>query len=256
MVYGRKYFSRKRYYSRSRNYRKRVLGNRNIYANRSSRNQAVQIAALRNRVNRVYKVCKPETKVVFDSDVDKDFSNSAFSSTWVSWNPAVITSGPADNQRIGDKVYRRDIYKLVLTYSNDADDKGGLHNNESSCALCRVVCGMWKEPKGQYSLPTPDSIINNWGTSASHYNVNCIQPLINGVTTEHKIFYDKTFKVTLNDPIQLVSVKTPFYQSRYDALGNHVHSWLMVITGDLDWDSEFTETLECHGIRKTVFKDN
>lgn len=246
----RKRFTRRRYARRS------ALSNRNIYLNRSSRSQAFQIASLKKKVNRVYRACKPDKKVVHDGDVlDYDFDNSAFAKTWVCWTPPVINTGPLDDQRNGDKVYRSDKWKFTLTYSNNASSTSGLHNGESSCAVVRVICGMWKEPKDKYSLPTPQSIIHDYGQSASAYNVNCIQPLANGVTTEHRIFSDRLYRLSLDNPVQVVTAKTPFYSSRYDQNDYHVHSWLLVVTGDMDWDASFTETVEAHGIRKTVFTD-
>lgn len=218
--------------------------------------QATQIAALRRKVNKVYRLCKPEKKVVHDGDVlDYDFNNSTFSKTWVAWTPPVINIGAQDDQRVGDKVYRQDKWKVTLTYSNNASSTSGLHDGESSVGVVRVICGMWKEPKDKYALPTPASIIHDWGTSSSAYNVNCIQPLANGVTAEHRIFSDRLYKVSLNSPVKVITAKTPFYLSRYDQQDYHVHSWLLVVTGDLDWDTTFNEQIEAHGIRKTVFLD-
>lgn len=252
MVYGKRY-ARKRYVRR---YRPRTLSNRNVYGNRSARAQATQIAALRRRINKVYRACKPETKIVHDGDIlDYDFNNSATSKTWVAWTPPVITVGADDNQRVGNKVYRSDKWKFTATYSNNASSSSGLHNNETSFGWIRVICGCWKEPKAQYALPTPDSIVHDYGTTASAYNVNMVQPLANGVTAEHRIFSDKLYKVNLQNPSVVITAKTPFYSSVYDQQGYHIHSWLLILTGDLDWDSTFTENIEAHGIRKTVFTD-
>ena len=253
-MYGRKFYNRKRY-GKTRNYKSRALSTRRIFGNRSAYSQAVQINALRRRVNKVYKVCKPETKINYGDTMDKDFSNSGFSGTWESWFAPLITVGAEDNQRVGDKVYRKDIYKFSFTYSNNAQGSSGLHNGETSCAMIRVIMGIWKEPKAGNAIPSAESVIHGYGSSASAYNVNILQPLANGITAEHKILKDTIIKLDLNNPVKIATFKTPYYLQRYDQQGYNVHSWIMLITGDLDWDSSFTEEVECHGVRKTVFKD-
>lgn len=223
--------------------------------NRSSRAQATQIASLRKRINKVYRACKPEMKVAHGDVMDKDFSNSTFASTWTAWTPPVISQGAGDNQRVGNKVYRRDTYKFTLTYSNNAQTSSGLHDGETSMGVIRFIGGIWRETKTDASTPTADQIIHGYGTSASSYNVNFIQPLSDGVTAEHQIYYDKIVKVDLSTPNTVVKIQTPFYLQRYDSAGLSAHSWLLAITGDLDWDTTFNEWIECHGVRKTVFKD-
>lgn len=53
---------RKRSYKRRYARRRSALSTRSIYSRRSALAQAGQIAALKKRVNKVYKVCKPEIK--------------------------------------------------------------------------------------------------------------------------------------------------------------------------------------------------
>lgn len=256
MVYGsyrrtyRVRYARRRYRARGS-----TLSTRNIYARRSSLSQAGQIAALKRKVNKVYRACKPETKVVASTISDKTFSNSTFADTWVGVSSLPINSGTGDNQRIGNKVYRQDKYKMVLTYSNNASESSGLHNGETALGYLRVICGIWKEPKSQDSVPTAASVITSYGTTGNDYARNIIQPLNVGIGAEHKIWHDKVYKVDLTNPSKIVSIRSPWYSSIYDAQGYCVHSWMLIITGDLDWDTQYTEWVEMHGVRKTVFKD-
>lgn len=247
----RRYYRKRSY----RKYRRSALSTRNIYTHRSGMAQATQIATLKRKINRVYKACKPEIKVSHGPAMDKDFSNSSFADTWASWSPSYITQGTGLGDRIGNRVFRKDTYKFVLTYSNNAQSSSGLHNGETACGYIRIICGIWKEPKSDGSIPTADSIIYGYGTTAGAYNVNLIQPLGDGVSQEHTIVHDKVYKVDLNNPSKIVKIKTPWYLQVYDHNNNSKHSWIMCITGDLDWDSSFNEWIECHGIKKTIFKD-
>lgn len=251
MPYGRRRWTNRR----SRYGSRRTLTTRSIYTRRSNLAQATQIAALKRKVNKVYKACKPEIKVNHGLTMDKDFSNSSFADTWAAWAPSYISQGPGLNERVGNRIYRRDTYKFVLTYSNNASSSSGLHNNETALGYVRIICGIWNEPKSDASIPSAESIIYGYGTSATNYNVNLIQPLGDGVTQEHRIVYDKVHKVDLSNPSVIVKIKTPWYLQVYDQNNNSKHSWIMCITGDLDWDSTFGEWIECHGVKKTVFKD-
>ena len=58
-----KTYSAKNYRKYRKGYRKwKKLSNKNIYAHKNAMAQATQIAALRNKVNRVYRLCHPEVK--------------------------------------------------------------------------------------------------------------------------------------------------------------------------------------------------
>lgn len=246
-------YRRNRYYRRNRRYVRRPLSTRNIYLNRSSRSQATQIAALRKRVNRVYRACKPELKTTTSAPFEQLFSNGATAVSAKSYVCADIAQGSDANQRIGDKVFRRDTFKLTLGYTNNSSS--GLHNNEVSGSFIRLVGGIWKEPKNAGSTPTSTTVIKDYSQSGLGYRVSCIQPLQDEITTEHKIFYDKVIKLDLNQPLKLIKVRSPWYNARWDSNDFVIHSWLWVFVNELDYDTTFEERVELTGICKTVFKD-
>ena len=251
MPYGRRRVGR---YGRRR-YRSRVLSTRNIYARRSSMSQATQIAALKRKVNKVYKACKPEMKVCHGDTFEQTFSNGAIATNYTGWVAPYIYNGPADNQRIGDVIWRRDEYELRLTYANNAAATSGLHNNETSCAQMRFICGIWKDPKADNSYPNISDVIYNYGSTGVAYRALMVEPLKDGITLDHRICYDKVFSVSLSIPQRLVRIRTPWYQCRWDPSDYNCHSWLICVAGDLDYDSSFEERLEVIGTRKTIFKD-
>lgn len=249
MAYGRSYRGRRYRYRRYR----RTLSNRNVFGRRSARSQATQIAALRNKVNKVWRACRPERKTTVSNPFEQLFSNGATAISAKSYVGPDIAQGADSTQRVGDKVYRRDTFKLTLGYTNNSTS--GLHNNEVSGSFVRLVAGIWKEPKNAGSTPISTSIIKDYSQSGLGYRVSCIQPLQDEVTTEHRIFYDKVIKVDLNQPLKLIKVRSPWYTARWDSNGYVVHSWLWVFVNELDYDTTFEERVELTGLCKTVFID-
>lgn len=242
-------------FGRKRFYRRRTLSTRNIYSRRSSMAQATQIAALKRKVNKVYKACKPEMKVKHDSLFEQTFSNGSLATNYKGYSPASISVGAADDQRVGNVIWRRDEYELRLTYSNNAASTSGLHNFESSIAQMRFICGIWKEASSDGSYPSPSQVIYNYGSTGDEYRALMVEPLQDGITLHHRICYDKVYAVSLNKPQALVRIKTPWYECRWDANGYNCHSWLLCIAGDLDYDTSFEEHMEIIGTRKTIFRD-
>ncbi|UOK21035.1 capsid protein [Chifec virus UA13_122] len=244
---------RRRRYARRYNRTYSRLSNRNIYLHRSSRAQATQIAALKKKVNHVYRACRPERKTTVSNPFEQLFTNGATAVSAKSYVCPDIAQGTNSTQRIGDKVFRRDTFKLTLGYTNNAS--GGLHNNEVSGSFVRLIAGIWKEPKNAGSTPISTDVIKDYAQSGLGYRVSCIQPLQNEITTAHRIFYDKVIKVDLNQPLKLVKIRSPWYNARWDSDGFVVHSWLWVFVNELDYDTTFEERVELTGLCKTVFSD-
>lgn len=244
-------------YRRYRKYRRynRKLTYRNIYMNRSAKSQATQIAALKKKVNKVFKATKPETKVIIESTANQfTMSSAALGNTeWGSGN-LFISVGPADNQRIGDNILRKDYWYITFEYYNTSDT--GYHNSESSGTPIRIISGGWKTSQNSYDLvPTAASIISNYSNSGADSSMACLSPLVNGVTATHNIYYDKTFTITAERNQKVVKVKTPWYKARFDSDGYANHSWLICKASGLHWDANFTESVLVTIVRKTVFRD-
>ena len=186
------YTRRSRFYRRGRSYRRGRLSIRSIYLNRSARAQASQIAALRNRINKVYKACKPERKVAIGSPASFDLNSGISGSSHLSLASLDIHQGDNDQTRIGNLVWRKDTYYLTFEYYNDSST--GYHDTESSGTSLRIICGQWKDQHGQSAVPVLTDLISNYSTSGSGMSISTIAPLVDGTTSYFRIAKDYKFK--------------------------------------------------------------
>lgn len=242
--------------TRSRFYRKRTLSNRRVYGNTSARAQASQIATLRNRINKVYRACKPEKKVVIsDSALQFAMGSGTGMNTYFNSGVLDIGNGAGDSDRIGDKIYRRDYYYLTFEYYNTSNT--GYHDSESSGTPVRIILGAFKNDQNAGSVvPQPSAIISNYDSTGPGSSASCISPLVNGVTDEHQIFYDKAFYLTADKNQKIIKLKTPWYLCRFGPSANYCnHSWLLCKASGLHWDTDFNEKVLVTLTRKTVFTD-
>lgn len=255
MPYGRSYRFRRYRFNRRRTYNSRKLSSKNIYMNRGAKSQAVQIAALRNKINKVYKAAKPETKVIIDSTVaDITLRSDALGNTQFGSGVVNISVGAADNQRVGDKILRKDYWYLTFEYFNSSNT--GYHDNESAGTPLRVVCGGWKTNQNAYDMvPTAATIIANYSASGASSTASVVAPLVNGVSAEQNIYADKSFTITAERSQRIMKFKTPWYTCRFDSAGYSNHAWLLVKAGGLHWNQNFTESVLVTVSRKTVFRD-
>lgn len=247
--YSRKRYGRKRYFRRS------TLSTRNVYMNRSSRAQATQIAAIKRKVNKVYRACKPEKKFVEGTIYEQTFSNGAIATNYKLYTSPSIDPGTSDSQRIGNRVWRKDSYRFRICYSNNAQSTSGLHEFETPAAQVRVIVGIWKEVGTSTSIPNVSDILSSYSSTGEGYRSLVVQPLARGVTERHKIIHDRVYTVSLNNPITTHKLNTPWYDCRYDKDQYHIHSWILFIAGDLDYDTSYEERMEVIGTRKTTFTD-
>lgn len=255
MPYGRKFFARKRN-SRFRGYRKRTLNNRNIYGNRSSHAQANQIAALKNRVNKVYKICKPEKKVYTDMSNTVTLDSGATGSVYVAFGDSNITRGSQDSNRVGDVIRASTKYSMQFQYYNSSST--GFHDSESAGVTVRVVMGRFKQPSLDSTFPTLDSVFTYYGATGENYRHIALTPLVNGITEKSEIYHDKIFYLTSDKNQKVVKLKSPVFTRRYDDATNSSwsnHCWCIVIVGGLYYDDDFKEFVKVTCGRKTVFTD-
>lgn len=249
-----------RYYKRFANrrfrrYRRSALSTRNIYSNRSARSQATQIAALKRRVNHVYRACKPEKKFTEGSIYEQTFSNGSLATNYKFYTSPVVDAGGLDSQRVGNRIWRKDSYRFRVCYSNNGQNTSGLHEFETPAAQVRVIVGIWKEVGTSGSIPSISDILSSYSATGEGYRSLVVQPLARGITERHKIIHDRVYTVSLNDPITTHKLDTPWYDCRYDKDDYHVHSWILFIAGDLDYDNDYEERMEVIGTRKTTFTD-
>lgn len=250
-------------YTRTRTYRNRkrfrrrggVLSTKNIYSRTSRKAQATQIAALKRKVNKVYRKTKPEKKVIVESIAGQyNMSSESVGNTYFSLGVLDIPSGSHDDQRVGDLIYRKDYWYLTFEYYNNSNT--GYHNSESCGTPMRVLAGRWKNHQNAATLvPSPNTLITNYSNTGSDSTMSVIAPLINGVSEQLYIDYDKTFTITSERSQKVLKISTPWYKCRYDKDGYCNHSWLICKAGGLHYDSDFTEHVLVCALRKTVYVD-
>lgn len=248
----RYYRSRRRYGKRF--YRNRTLSQKSIYGSRSSYSQARQISALNKKINKVYRRTKPEKKVAIDvAPVVVTLSSTAAGSTESHLVPVDIENGAGDKQRVGDKIWRRDIFYLSFEYYNTSST--GYHSSESAGCQLRFILGQYRTPTNYLNSPSTASLIQNYSTSGAGYTISGIAPLVNGVTETHRIFKDKKYNITTDKNQLRIKIATPWYSCRWQDAYNVNHSWLLINASGLHYDNDFTEYVEMTVTRKTVFTD-
>lgn len=252
-------YGRKRYFGKRRFRKSRVLSTKNIYSRTGARSQASQIAALRKRVNRVYKATKPERKVITAVSASGYFSSESGGSTFHVFNNLPIAKGTADYERVGNKIYRRDSWYFTLEYFNNSST--GYHDSESSGVQVRIIYGMWKTPHAGGTGAMPDDLITSYASSGAGYTTSAIAPLETNVTEDKVIFGDRKFTLTSSRNQKFIKITTPWYTARFDEVNHSAgdywsnHSWCCLLCAGLHWDSNFTEKVEFAECRKSVFTD-
>lgn len=248
---------RKNTYRRRFRYRSK-LSTRNIFANRSARSQASQIAALRNRVNKVYRACKPEKKVAISNPASFEMNSGIAGDTNFSMSAIDIHLGTLDQCRIGNLIYRKDTYYLTFEYYNSSTT--GYHTSESSGTSIRILCGQWKDQHGQTAVPLIGDLISNYSTSGTNMTVSTIAPLATGTSEYFRIAKDFNFNLTASNNQHQLKVSSGWYVCRYDGTDTESdsssnHSWCWVVSNGLHYDNDFKEWVKVSAIRKTVFTD-
>lgn len=257
-------YSRARRYGRRRYYRRyrSTLSTRNLLTHKSATSQALQLRAMNRKVNKVYRMCKPEKKVTWGDTIDFYFSNSANDHGQKSFNAPVIFKGPGNDRRIGDLVRRRDIYTLTIGYGNDSTT--GFMGNNGSYAMVRAILLIDKIPQNQNSLYYGDGLVHYMDDTTptdhgSQYKFWMVSPLEDGITESVYVAYDRVIKIGLNEFNKVIKIKTPWYTSRFeDRIEENppvIQSHLLLLSGGLDWDLTTSEHIDIQGTRKTVFID-
>lgn len=251
--YARRY--RRRY---ARRYRKRsTLSTSRILTRKSATSQAFQIRALNRKVNRVMKQCKPEVKVNIGNAIDTHFTNSWTDSVDQQFTAPYITVGSNDDQRVGGKIRRQDIYKLSFDYlqveagdTRTAGDSGGV----------RVILLRFKNSVPVNTTLYLQYVLRDYTSSLLQSNYYNIQnyPLARNIGGDFYVDCDRLITLTKQNCRKQIKVKTPFYTCTYDDDENQSscnHSLLVLISFGLIADSSVAKDIRVSGYRKTVFTD-
>lgn len=250
---------RRRFKKRTWRRKRSTLSTRNIFSRTGAKSQATQIAALRRRINKVYRATKPERKQILTTTANITFSSESGGTVEHTYNSESIQPGNTDTGRIGDKIFRKDTWYFSLEYYNNSDT--GYHNSESSGCVIRVICGKWKVPHAGGNGPSPFDLIENYASSGSGYTCSSIAPLKASTTEDKIIFSDRRYVVSTEKNQRVIRVSTPWYTNRFSdhdhspSDGWSDHSWCLLLVAGLHWDSNFTEYVNGSTMKKTVFTD-
>lgn len=243
-------FSRKSYRRKSGR-----LSTRRIYSNRSARSQAYQISTLRNRINKVYRACKPETKTIITNAETIDYTSSSISSYYRFYPMEVPDLGTGDRDRIGNaiKVINGVLY-LSCEYFNSSTT--GYHDSESSGAQVRIVIGQFNQLVNPSTIPTIDNLFDFPSNSGADYTQMAISPLREGITGSYKILKDIRFVMTSDRNQKML--KIPFKPRNpyvFNDTGDVPNCWACIVVTGLHYDNDFKETVKITVSDKLVFTD-
>lgn len=250
MAYGK--FNKRRSASRNR----RFLSNRNVYRKTSAKSQARQIATLRNRINKVYKQCKPEIKTIVTSAETLNYTSESISSYYRFYPMTSPTPGTDDKERIGNfiRVINGVLY-LSAEYFNTSTT--GYHNTESSGCQVRIVIGQFKRPVGATAIPSIDEIFEFASNHGANYTQMAISPFREGISNSHVILKDIRFTMTSDRNQKMLRIGfKPRLPYLFDESGKFPNTWAAIIVTGLHYDTDFTETVKVTVSDKLVYTDS
>lgn len=252
--YGnRKYGSRKytRYHRRGTS----RLSTRRIYSRTSALSQASQIATLRNRVNKVYSVCKPEIKTIVTEAETFDFTSSTLSSYHKFYPITSPDPGVGDKDRIGNAIHViNGVLYLSCEYFNTSET--GYHNSESSGAQVRIVIGQYKSAHTPIAVPSIGQIFEFPSNTGANYTQMALSPLKEGTTSGYSILKDLRFIMSTDRNQKMLKIPfKPRVPYVFNDAGEFPNVWACVLVTGLHADANFTETVKITVSDKLVFTD-
>lgn len=246
-------YGARRYRRYNRRYNSR-LSNRRIFGRTSAKSQASQIATLRNRVNKVYKACKPEIKTVITSAETINYTSETLSSYYRFYPWTQPDLGTADNQRTGNHIYvKNGVLYLSMEYFNSSQT--GYHPTESSGCQVRVIIGQWKTNRGPTIIPSIGDILEFPSNTGADYTQLALSPLKKGISSQHAILRDYRTILTSERNQKMVKL---YAKPRipYVWVGDTVpNMWALILVSGLHFDTDFTETVKITASDKLVFTD-
>lgn len=209
---------KRRFYKRRYNRKRSVLSTRNIYANRSARNQAYQIAALKRRINYVSKQCKPEVKVLSSAVITDSFEN-ATSYGKIKVNPPA--QGTGDDQRVGNAWnVKNGSFKILINkdiVSETTQDNGLSY---------RVIIAQTISPTNSTNnVPDASDLLLN----TTNLSQCLVSPFKDGITAKYRILRDIKSSTVSNE--KLLNIRYyPFKHEELDPSGYSRMIYIYVFT--------------------------
>lgn len=246
-------------YNRRRNYRRsrRRLGNRIVFGKTSAKQQAKQIATLRNRINKVYKNTKPEIKNLVGSSVSYSFSSKALSDVWFSGvvpRPAPNSGG--DSGMIGNYIKPLSV-QLNGTFEYYNTSQTGYHPSESSGCQMRVIVLQRKTPELYTTTYELSNFIPSPAYTGAEYTTMAVKPLQTGITENWNVLVDKRFILTSDSNQKMFRIRFKPRPFRFDKDNSDIFNYckIIIIASGLHYDQDFTEYVECTHMTKMSYTD-
>lgn len=241
-----------RRYNKRRNNR---LSNRRVFGRTSAKSQASQIATLRNRINKVYKACKPEVKTIVTNSETITYTSESLSSYYRMYPIASPALGTGDKDRIGNHIrVLNGVLYLSMEYFNSSQT--GYHNTESAGCQYRIVIGQYNYKAGPLVIPNISNLFEFPSNTGPEYTQLAISPFKEGITSQYTILRD--IRGTLTSERNQKVMKIPFKPKVpyvYDDDGNVPNCWACLLVTGLHYDQDYTETVKITVSDKLVFTD-
>lgn len=250
-----RYGTRKnRKYNRRSN---RRLSNRRIFGRTSAKSQATQIAALRNRINTVYKRTRPEVKNVVAPAINMSFSSGALSSIWFTGIfPKPDVGNASDVGSIGN--YVRNLgcqLNTVFEYYNNS--VSGYHDSESSGCQLRFIILQRKSTELYTTSYDLNEFLPNPSNTGAEYTTLCVKPLRTGITEKWDVLMDRKYIMTSDKNQLALKLKFKPKPYRFDNANANIFNYVkyIIVVSGLHFDENFKEYVEGSIVSKLSYTD-
>ena len=189
MPYHRRYYKKRNV---GRRYKNRTFTRFNTYKNRSSKAQAYQIYKLNKKVNRVYKLTKPEVQIYTDDKYNNNGQASVemeLNTSHLSGYNLGITQLIGKNNHCFNGRYAR-IRDFTLTGSFEFIGNPQEVLQQQVCGL-RVI--LFRIKADQYAAPIVSDAIDVKNDKNNAYYMN--SPLPEGFSTRFKLVADRKYYI-------------------------------------------------------------
>lgn len=237
----------KRYNKRYRR-RRTSLSTRNITMRTSAQNQSKQILSLRNRIRNVERNCRPETQLYTVIDSEK-FTNSTFATTNKYWS----ISAPTTNMH-GQWLRSKGLNLRALIEYSDNYVIDAAVDHQRTCSFRILIYA--RTASGNNTIPITN--IANIAASGDEYELNAIRPLKQGVTSYAKIYYDKSYTISSQNPIKRLFIRLNRIMNMHKETDDtHARGEIVFafITAGLHFDSTYNQELKMSFVSTYAYSD-
>lgn len=221
MVYKRRYYKNTK--KKNNFYRRTKFSKFNLYTHRSSKNQANQIYALNNKVNKIEKLTKPEVRSrtcelcnhLFTTDGNLgSYGVKEWHTMIYLYSERLFSEHYAGYQLQGGTMRPQNItiFGSFENKNHNAVVDGKLYNCPQTGYLRLILCRLIGGNQGRY----PDMITRpyNWDeeTANPEPDIGLITgPLVKNASSGLKIVKNKIIKINVRDPVKMFkfTIKNP-----------------------------------------------